>query len=191
MRVELISPWLAHRERNTMPRLLVIHATAGASCRSSIDYLRKIGLSYHYIITRDGRDSTHSTKADTSDAIVFQCVPEAMHAFHVGSTIPSPCGAGGINKCSIGISLANTQSSKTPDDYTSQQRIALDELIQDIIGRRELRWITGHVDCQPWNRADPRQIVIRDLAELHGLEYWQPDKELIRAHTPKRTRLAA
>lgn len=70
-----------------------------------------LGLSYRYILTREV-DSAHSTMALMSNAIVFQCVPEAMHAFRVSSTIPSHCGAGGINKCSIGISLAPHRAAR-------------------------------------------------------------------------------
>src|SRR4029077_9290701 len=97
------------RERGIEPTLIVVHATAGATARSSIDHLRGVGLSYHFIITRDGRDSAKVSTSDGTEPIVFACVPVARHAFHVGSTIPAPSGQGGINKTSVGISLANIQ----------------------------------------------------------------------------------
>ena len=66
----------------------MLHATAGASAISNINHLRSVGLSYHFIIARDGRDSARTRDADASTPIIFQCVDPAHRAAHVRSTIP-------------------------------------------------------------------------------------------------------
>ena len=59
-----------------------------ASAISYINHLRSVGLSYHFIIARDGRDSARTRDADASTPIIFQCEEPAHRAAHVRSTIP-------------------------------------------------------------------------------------------------------
>src|SRR5262245_1130259 len=115
MQLQVLPNPLPHRDRDVEPVLIVLHATAGGTAKSSIEHLRGVGLSYHYIIARDGRDSAKFESHDGSDPIVFGCVADGDHAFHVGSTIPVPNTGGGINKNSIGISLANIQRTSNPE----------------------------------------------------------------------------
>jgi N-acetyl-anhydromuramyl-L-alanine amidase AmpD len=186
MNIRPLQTPLPSRERDTLPVLVVLHATAGSTARSSIDHLRSVGLSYHYIITRDARDSAKVENTDNSEPVVHQCVPNLRQAFHVGSTIPAP-GGRSINRSSIGISLANIQRKKNPEQYPPKQIQALDELLAHL--KQEvpsLRFLTTHAAVQPWNRADPLEIIGKDLAEKHGYEWWEPTKEQIKAHTPKK-----
>lgn len=88
MNVRVIPRPLSTRKRGAQPTLVVLHATAGASAISSINHLRSVGLSYHFIIARDGRDSARTRDADASTPIIFQCVDPAHRAAHVRSTIP-------------------------------------------------------------------------------------------------------
>lgn len=180
-----LSPSLPHRDRSNQPTLLVLHATAGATARSSIDHLRGVGLSYHYIIPRDGRDSAKEGSADGTEPFVFHCVPNDKHAFHVGSTIPPPEGSGGINKNSIGICLANIQRKTNPEAYPPKQLAALDELLAMLRQQvPSLRFLTTHAMVQPWNRSDPWRIDAQAVARRCGLRWWQPTQGEIDRHRP-------
>lgn len=180
----LASP-LPSRERDTKPELVVLHATAGSTARSSIDHLRGVGLSYHYVITRDGRDTAKSENCDNSEPVVHQCVANTRQAFHVSSPIPAP-GGRSINRSSIGISLANIQRKKNPEEYPAKQLQALDELLAHLKNEvPSLRFLTTHAAVQPWNRADPLAIIGKELAEKHGYEWWEPTAEEIKTHKPR------
>jgi N-acetyl-anhydromuramyl-L-alanine amidase AmpD len=185
MQLKKLETPLSSRSRAIDPTLIVLHATAGATAKSSIDHLRSVGLSYHYIIARDGKDSSKFAKIDSSEPIIFHCVDGKRHAFHVGSTIPAPSGQGGIAKTSIGISLANIQS-KTPEPYPPKQLAALEELLVDLKAKfPSLKWLTTHAVCQPWNRADPAHVEGNAIAKKHGFIWWVPTPEQIKKHTPK------
>lgn len=186
MIVKQISPWLPHRDRNTAPELIVLHATAGATASSSIAHLRGVGLSYHYIIARDEKDSGKSEQAGGGPALVFHCAPVGDHAFHVGSTIPSPSGHG-INKASVGIGLANIQRRTNPEPYTPAQLEALHALIELVVLQApSIRFLTTHAVIQPWNRSDPLGIDGKAIAARHGLTWWEPSAEQVKAHKPRR-----
>jgi N-acetyl-anhydromuramyl-L-alanine amidase AmpD len=188
MNIKELNPPLDHRDRAVPPSVILLHATAGATAKSSIDHLRGIGLSYHYIIARDGKDSAKSAKHDGSEPIIFSCVPVDKVAFHCSSTIPvKGTPSGRINNHSIGISLANIQTKKNPEDYPPKQLAALEELVADLIKKvPSLRMITTHAKVQPWNRADPLAIEAAEIAKRHGLEFWVPTDAEVKAHTPKK-----
>ena len=187
MNIKTLSPPLDHRSRPAPPTLIVLHATAGATAQSSIDHLRGEGLSYHFIIARDGKDSAKSSKHNGTEPIVFACVPVDKVAFHVGSTIPVKGTGGRINDHSIGISLANIQTKKSPEDYPPKQLKALEDLVADLKAKvPSLRMITTHAKVQPWNRSDPLAVEAAEIAKRHGLEFWIPTDAEIKAHTPKK-----
>jgi N-acetyl-anhydromuramyl-L-alanine amidase AmpD len=184
MNIRPLQPFLAFRQRDILPELIVLHATAGSTAKSSISHLRGLGLSYHYIITRDARDSSKSETSQNTEPIIHQCVPNTGHAFHVGSTIPAPGGMG-INKSSIGISLANIQRKVNPEPYPALQIAALEELLAHLKTTvPSLKFLTLHAVVQPWNRADPRNINGEQLAIKHGYEFWRPTAEQIEEHRP-------
>ena len=62
------------RPDGVQPTLVILHATAGASALSSIDYLRTKGNAYHFIIARDSKDSAWTYQSDGSESIIYQCV---------------------------------------------------------------------------------------------------------------------
>jgi N-acetyl-anhydromuramyl-L-alanine amidase AmpD len=186
MNIRVLNPSLVFGERNNPPELLVLHATAGSTARSSINHLESIGLSYHYIIARDGKDSSKSANAENTEPVIFHCVPNTGQAFHVSSQIPAPGGLR-INKSSIGISLANIQRKINPEPYPALQIAALDELLVHLKTELpSLRFLTTHAVVQPWNRADPLNIFGEQLAGKHGLEFWRPTPEQIAKHRPKK-----
>ncbi len=84
-------PWLPFRDVTIKPKYIVVHYTGGSSVASSINYLRKVGFSYHLLIDRDGA--------------VVQGAPLAKRASHAGYS--NWKGLDSLNNHSIGISLAN------------------------------------------------------------------------------------
>jgi N-acetyl-anhydromuramyl-L-alanine amidase AmpD len=187
MKLHSLAPdWLAHRARPTMPTLIVLHATAGGTARSSIAYLRAQKLSYHYILARDGKDSASSAAADGSEPVIFRCAPDAAQAFHCSSLIPPPLGDGTIAKNSIGISLANNQRVANPEPYPAPQLAALDELIEQLTAELPtLLYLSTHAAVQPWNRIDPFGLDAKAIASRHGLRWWEPTQEQARAYAPR------
>jgi N-acetyl-anhydromuramyl-L-alanine amidase AmpD len=186
MKIKPLQPPLPSRSRQNLPVLIVLHATAGATASSSISHLRGVGLSYHYIITRDAKDSAKTATSDNTEPVIHQCVPDLRHAFHVGSTIPAP-GGEGINQSSIGISLANIQTKNNPEPYPPIQIEALNELLAHLKATvPSLRFLTTHAVIQPWNRADPLHINGEEIAARHGFEFFRPTAEQIKVHKPKK-----
>jgi len=181
------------RPSGVEPTLLILHATAGASARSSIEYLRSKGNAYHFIIARDSKDSDWTYKSDGSEAIVYQCVRYPHRGTHVSTKIPVPGTNGGrINDHSIAISLANLQthvpndSNSGPEEYTEQQMLALHALITLVRSEvTSLRYLTTHAVTQPWSRSDPNRIDAKALAERHNLTWWKPTAADITKYKPK------
>ncbi|WP_035613543.1 peptidoglycan recognition family protein [Haloferula sp. BvORR071] len=183
LKIRELEPSLPSRSRSVKPSLVVLHATAGASAQSSIEHLRSVGLSYHYIIARDGRDAKWTKESDASQPLIFHCVQDEREAFHVGSTIPAPSGEGRINKCSIGVSLANLQSGEA---YTPGQLQDLKALLLHLKqAHPTLRYLTKHALVQPWNREDPLHVDAESLARDCGYELWVPTKKEIQEHRPR------
>lgn len=181
------------RKDNVQPTLVVLHATAGASAQSSIEYLRTKGNAYHFIIARDSKDSAWTYQSDGSESLIYQCVRYQHRARHVSTTIPVPATVDGhINDYSIAVSLANYQDkvkadpNPSPEEYTDQQMLALNGLLtlikEDV---PTITHLTMHAVVQPWNRADPVRIDGKALAKRFGWEWWKPSAAVIAKHKPK------
>jgi len=174
---------LSTRSRPQSPTIIVLHATAGASADSSINHLRGEGLSYHYIIGRDGVDAKSTAASNGSDCKIFHCVDEKHRASHVGSKVPPPTGAGSFNDLAVGISLANRQNG---EEYAPKQLAALDEVIAQVKrSAPTVTHLTTHAVIQPWNRSDPLKVDGKALAQKHGLIWFEPDAATIARHRPK------
>lgn len=180
-----VNPPLSTSTWAAPPTAIVLHATAGGTARSSIDHLRSVGLSYHFIIARDGKDSGNGSASDGTDPLVFFCVPTSHRAAHVGSNIPFPNSNNRIaNRCSIGISLANRQNGEA---YAQKQISVLSEMIALMKSQfPTIRHLTTHAVIQPWNRRDPMAINGEDVAKKHGLTWFAPDQATIKKYTPKK-----
>lgn len=157
-----LNPPLASRERKEQPIMIVLHATAGGSAQSSIDWLRKQGLSYHFIVERDGS--------------VYICVPKERVAFHVGTgvgpkiVLGKVVQANGVNERSIGVCMANRQNG---EPYTPEQVAACNTLCHELARKvASLRFITRHGIIQWWNRSDPAGWDIVTTAAEAGLTLW-------------------
>lgn len=182
------------RPGNVDPTLLILHATAGASAKSSIDYLRSKGNACHFIIARDTKDSDWTYKSDGTESVVYQCVRYHQWGRHVSTTIPVPgTNGGGINEHSIAISIANLQKhvpndpNPGPEEYTEQQLLALNGLITLIVREvPSIKMLTTHAAVQPWNRADPTRIDGKEFAARFSLEWWKPTAAEVAKHKPKK-----
>jgi N-acetylmuramoyl-L-alanine amidase len=158
---------------SSMPvrRCVVIHYTAGATARSSVNFWKTKaakGASAHVVIDRDGT--------------IIQCRPFNRTAGHAGVSRWRDPKTGflyeGLNTCSIGIELANAGDnsklarkwSKLPlveaahrnggpvknwEDYPRAQLVAVTKLVQALVKRYRLDDITGHDCIAPERKADP------------------------------------
>lgn len=133
--------WLLSRDRHGRDTTtIVLHATAGGSGSSSIDWLRQIGLSYHYVIERDG--------------LIRKCVPVSRVAFHAGKSV-GPEG-GNVNNYSIGIAFANRNDG---EPYPLAQREAAKELIDALASAdSHIRYLTTHYHISPGRKTDPKRL---------------------------------
>jgi N-acetyl-anhydromuramyl-L-alanine amidase AmpD len=188
--IQLKTP-LANIARQNPASLIVLHATAGASARSSVGVLRDKGLGYHYIIGRDGNDAKNFATADGSEPLTYYCVPIERVTFHVGSGIPVPQQTGvtnrDINRNSIGLSLANIQNRKNPQPYPEKQIAVLHDLIAGIRNAMPtVKLLTAHAFVQPWSRSDPQALDIDAIAAAHGLTVWRPSAAEIAKHKPSK-----
>lgn len=157
MKISNLTNWLASRARIVKPTVIVLHATDGASAGSSISWLRKIGLSYHYVIERDGS--------------ITKCVPTSRVAFHAGKSI-GPYGAN-VNEYSIGIAFANHESKG--ERLTTAQVSACEQLVHDLKKSLPIMWVTRHLDISPGRKKDPSMLTKAYYEYVsNGLPMWEP-----------------
>ncbi len=185
MKLIPIVPPLSDNTRPAAATTIVLHATAGGTARSSVDWLRSQGLAYHYIIARDGHDTSSSAKADASDAAVYELADPQHWVSHVGSHVPLP-GGFRANRIGVGVSLANRQDGEA---YTANQIAAMHAVIALIKSRHPtVTHLTTHAVIQPWNRSDPRGIDGRAVAAQNGLQWFEPTAAMIAAFAPPKTK---
>lgn len=167
-----------------VPQFLVIHFTAGARARSSIEYWRKLanGICAHFVIERDGE--------------IIQCRPTNVSCGHAGksSWIDRKTGQQfhGLNAHSIGIELANggnihpTRFSDLPptvaehkhggptrawETYPPEQIEACKHLSRALVAAYGLRDIIGHDDIAPGRKLDAGPAFPMDELRKHvGLD---------------------
>lgn len=150
--------WLNSRARTVSVTTIVFHATAGKSGASSISWLRQIGLSYHYVIERDGR--------------ITKAVPVSRVAFHAGKSV-GPNGPN-VNAYSIGIAFANLDDGKeaiTPAQLTAAHWLVL-QIVKEL---KDVRFVTTHKRISPGRKMDPRLFNASEFVASLGeteLEAW-------------------
>lgn len=157
VKIEILDEWLAHGERQKPLTGIILHHTAGGTAESSIDFLRTIGLSYHYVPARDGR--------------VFKCVPISGRAFHAGVSVGKF--GSDVNSQTIGISFANLGDGET---YPPVQIQAAHELIDAILSvHKEIDWISTHRLITS-RKIDPAFFGFRQFCSQHpSLEMWMDE----------------
>lgn len=143
--ITVLKTWLMTRARKRPCTTIVLHGTAGASGESSVSWLRKIGLSYHYIVDRDGS--------------ITKCAPTSRVAFHAGKSL-GPEGPS-VNDYSIGIAFANLENGR--DSITTAQLDAVASLVKQLKAEFPLYWITTHYAISPGRKSDPMMLRKVDL----------------------------
>lgn len=141
------------RTRRKPCSTIVLHATDGKSASSSVEWLSKIGLSYHYIIERDGH--------------VYKLAPVGRVAFHAG--ISSGPEGNNVNDYSIGIAFANYESGK--EAITLGQVKAAKALVA-VLAKHSgfpLQWVTTHYAISPGRKTDPAMLLKSELKEIAGM----------------------
>ena len=155
--------WLASKERTEPWRGIVLHASDGFATSGSIEHLRKVGFSYHYIIERDGR--------------IIKLVPLSKIAFHAGvsrSYLGKDC-----NHYTIGICFANYESGKEPIKPAQLKSAAwlVSELKKAYPG---IAMLTTHYAVSPGRKTDPAMLArewMDDVAEANDVVVWLPPKK--------------
>lgn len=118
--------------------------------------LKQRGLSYHYIIAKDG--------------VITKCVPISGEAYHAGKS-KGPEGQS-VNHYSIGISFANLNNGTDP--YTDAQKLACEDLIKLILKQIPgIEWLTTHRQISWPRKNDPLGFDARGMAHRLGLVYWK------------------
>ena len=139
--MKILPKWLSFRNRTQPVTGIIVHATAGRTVIGSLETLIAKGLSYHYIIDRDGT--------------VTKCVPLSKVAFHAG--VSFGWGGANCNGYTVGISLANLDDGK--EKITEAQYEALIDLIDDICVEYDtIKWLSSHYGIAPKRKSDPRQL---------------------------------
>lgn len=158
-KVSVLQPWLDHRERKrtTVVDTVVLHATAGGTLLGALETLRKLELSYHFIIDRDGG--------------ITKCVPVRKAAYHAGISI-GPNGEG-VNEYSVGISFVNKNDGKDP--YSPAQERSVRALIRELRAKiRTIEYLTTHAAVSPGRKTDPKGYAVDALGKDVGLAVWRP-----------------
>lgn len=164
MNIEAV-PWLRHGKRRKPLTGILLHHTAGGSAVSTIRWLRKIGLSYHYVISRGGK--------------IFKCAPVSKRAYHAGWA-KGKYGRD-VNSQTVGIALANNGNRET---YPNAQLIALHDLVTHLARTDGIEWISTH-RLVTRRKIDPFAFSFQDFMftvrktlqkERRSLAMWRDDR---------------
>lgn len=152
----------ARRDRSDIS-VIVVHATAGDTAMSSINYLNRADsdhkASYHYVIDRDGT--------------ILRMLPIEIVAYHAGdSAWPSPQryppGNGGtsVNKKSLGIAFANKQDGEDLTDEQMTSGLWLCRFWMESLSIPPSR-VVGHYEVSPGRKSDPRPCLsMREFRQM-------------------------
>ncbi len=97
---------------------------------------KRIGVSPHYIIKRDGT--------------IYRLVADNDIAYHAGKS-RLPDGKKHVNEASIGIEIINTKN----DSPTDSQYTSLASLVRCLESKYPIKYILGHSDIAPGRKTDP------------------------------------
>lgn len=124
---------------------VILHHTAISSVGGSIAVLRQRGLSYHYLITPEGR--------------LIAGVPLNRTALH----------AAGANRRSVGISFVG---GTTPDWLPTEPQVnaARRLIVQFARSLPNIRYIVGHGDVRDTNQGEPFGVDIPKLVTELSLQ---------------------
>lgn len=130
-------------------RVVVIHATAGASTEGAVSVMEEGRASFHWIVP-DENETAHGK-------FVWACAPERTAAWHVRRACAHPdvCnGATNLNRVSLGIEIVNRQSGG--DRFSDWQIEATAEIVRYAWAKYpQLRHVVSHARLDPKRRTDP------------------------------------
>lgn len=129
-------------------RAIVLHSTEGDTVEGAVSTLNARGLTYHYLIDRDGK-------------VVQLADPRAR----VGHALNH-------NKGTIGISfVGDTDNGRSP--INAAQIASAEALARDLKQCiPTLQGMTSHKIIDPSRKSDPQGVSIADVASASGLEFW-------------------
>lgn len=162
--IRRVDPWLHFGQRPLGIRVntVVLHASAGSTLEGAISTLRNRGLSYHFLIDKDGT--------------VWRGCPVLGQADHAGES-EGPQGKY-ANRYSIGVCFVNENDGRNP--VAPAQLDAARWLLPELKGQMyEYKWLCTHwaitVDARGRARkTDPRLVDVPALAAAVGLTPWKP-----------------
>lgn len=133
-----------HSARPVPPSAVIIHDTASDGIESPLDWTarRESGVSYHYLIGRDGK--------------IHETVDPERRAWHAGTG--ELWGAANPNNWSIGVAFVDVDRVGQPlDPYPDAQLDAAAELVADLCSRFRipLNRVVGHEHVAPGRKVDP------------------------------------
>jgi N-acetylmuramoyl-L-alanine amidase len=132
------------RAPNTPITLVVLHASAGKSDAGDLSWIcsPKSGVSYHYLVTRDG--------------IVHELVDPREQAWHAGQSEWQ--GRKFCNAYSIGVAWANRHDGSEP--LTAGQIRGMRELLAWLLTRYPtITAIATHAEISPERKSDPDKVL--------------------------------
>ncbi|WP_240022800.1 N-acetylmuramoyl-L-alanine amidase [Serratia marcescens] len=158
-------------------RFLVMHYTA-EDFHSSLKTLTDEHVSAHYLLP------AHPQR-ERGKPTVYRLVPEAMRAWHAGTSAWR--GRSNLNDTSIGIEIVNKGFTRSMlfthwQPYTAEQIAVLIPLSRDIIQRYGIQPqdVVGHSDIAPQRKQDPGPLFPwRQLAQA-GIGAWPDERDVQR-----------
>nr|WP_277421100.1 N-acetylmuramoyl-L-alanine amidase [Serratia marcescens] len=158
-------------------RFLVMHYTA-EDFHSSLKTLTDEHVSAHYLLPAH-------PQCEHGKPTVYRLVPEAMRAWHAGTSAWR--GRSNLNDTSIGIEIVNKGFTRSMlfthwQPYTAEQIAVLIPLSRDIIQRYGIQPqdVVGHSDIAPQRKQDPGPLFPwRQLAQA-GIGAWPDERDVQR-----------
>ncbi len=130
-------------------RVIVIHATAGATSDGAISVMEAGRASFHWVVP--GKEET------THGLHVWATCPERLAAWHVRKSCAHPAicaGATNLNRVSLGVEIVNRQDGE--DAFSDWQLRATAEIIRYAWAKYpNLTHVVSHARLDPDRRTDP------------------------------------
>lgn len=156
MTIKPLAKWLAFRTRTRPITGIILHATAGGTLAGALSTLRLRGLSYHFLIDKNGE--------------ITKACPYTKVAFHAGKS-EGPDGPN-CNGHTIGISMVNRNDGKDP--YPQAQVAACVDLCKELAASvPTLKWLACHYSVSPGRKTDPKGFPAKLVAVECGLSAWR------------------
>jgi len=173
----VVKPFPVYMRRDTTQNYIVIHYDDGIEPKSTLRWLRRKHLAYHYFILRNG--------------IIYKLVDPKYQASHAGWSMWD--GHIGMNRYSIGIALQNDSEQ----DYTESQYQSLlwlidvlekrfpDITVDRIVGHDDVAWPRGRKQ-DPGEYFDWLRIKLKRVINVRTVPTLAPYRDTSRDPIPLR-----